>query len=89
MYSVLIKPWHMCKGYDSIPGLYILSEAAYSFLQAFEDLYCVDFTETFLSMYMYVIKYYYNIILVYYQHSNNYWTVNNWQCMHFTILKID
>ena len=28
-----------------IPGLYVQSEAAYSFLQAFKDIYCVDFAE--------------------------------------------
>ena len=28
-----------------IPGLYVQSEAIYSFLWAFTDMYCVDFAE--------------------------------------------
>ena len=28
-----------------MPGLYVQSEATYSFLLAFKDMYCVDFAE--------------------------------------------
>ena len=57
---IIFKPQRMREGYGSrvcvcvcvcylasgyIPGLYIESEAAYSFLWTFKDMCCVDFAE--------------------------------------------
>ena len=40
---VCVSVCYRAGGY--IPGLYVKSEAVYSFLKAFEDMHCVGFTE--------------------------------------------